>query len=315
MNNALAVAIPTYNRSEILEENLRIMLPEIERFSIPIYISDDSKDRCTELMINKIKERYPYIFYHKNEPSLGHDQNCLFTLSLPSQSYIWYLGDAMIIKNGGIEKILAIIQSKNPDFICFKEENRNIDVKSNIFSSSKQVLNELAWHLTMSGVTVYKKSILKLDDFPLSRFKNFPQLAIIFYFFVENQSRLVWLNDKLIMGNLKKKSYWAANVFAVFFDDLRLTLNNLQQKFSTDEVDNVIKSHSIQSQLFGIQNFFVLRITKSFSYAKYKLYYKQLKLYTDKNSVFLFLLSIFPSSLLSLIYNTSRFFYRLFKKK
>lgn len=313
MNKALAIVIPTYNRSEILEENLLLMLPQIEKFDIPVYISDDSSDNRTALIINKIHRKYPYIFYYKNNPSLGHDHNCLYTLSLPSQSYIWYLGDSMIIQNDGVEKILAIIKSHNPDFICCREENRSIDIKSKIFSSSKEVFKELGWHLTMSGVTIYKKSNLKLINFPLDKFRNFPQLAIIFYFFDENQSKLVWLNEKLIRGNLKKKSYWTHNVFSVFFDDLKSTLNNLPQKFNNNEVDAVIKAHSIKSQLFGIQNLLVLRISKSFNYKKLKEFSIDLKLYTDKNFVFLFLLSVFPSRLLGFIYKASRLFYRFFK--
>lgn len=308
MNKNLAIAIPTYNRAEILEENLRLMLPQIQKFAIPIYISDDSTNERTELIVKQIQREYPYIFYYKNNPALGHDHNCLYTLSLPSQSYIWYLGDSMIIQNDGVEKILTVIESQNPDFICFKEENRNIDIKNKIFSSSQEVLKELGWHLTMSGVTVYKKSNLKLMDFPVEQFRNFPQLAIIFYFFEENHSKLVWLNEKLIVGNVNKKSYWSKEVFSVFFNDLKLVLTNFPQRFSKADINAVLRDHSTKSKLFGYHSMVLMRISNVFNYQSYKLYHKKLKQYTNQNTFFLIFLSVFSKWLLA-------FFYEIVKRK
>ena len=55
MNEKLGIVIPTYERSEILKENFVLMLEEIQKYSIPIFISDDSKDLKTEEWANELR--------------------------------------------------------------------------------------------------------------------------------------------------------------------------------------------------------------------------------------------------------------------
>jgi len=104
-NKKLAIAIPTYNRASIVKENILLMLNEIKRYSIPLYISDDSNNEETKLVVVDLKKEYDYIYYYKNQPGLGHDKNCIRTLALPNEEYIWYLGDSIIIEDGGIKNV------------------------------------------------------------------------------------------------------------------------------------------------------------------------------------------------------------------
>lgn len=307
MNSILSIVIPTYNRPEILFYNLSYILEDLIEFSIPVYISDDSLDDKTLNAILELKKKHPPIFYLKNNPSLGHDKNCIRSLSLAKSDYIWYLGDSMIIKKGAIKKILSIIAGENPDFICFKEENRKINFATQSIYLSKEILSNLSWHLTMSGVTIYRKDMLQLDRFPVEKFKNFPQLALIFYNFINDQSKLVWLNEPLIFGNLKKESYWSKEVFSVFFHDFKNALTHLPQKFDENEIDKVVRDHSVKSQLFGYHSLVLMRINNVLNRTNFKLYYEDLKKYTDK-SIFLYVcLLLFPRSVLA-------FFYKIIKK-
>lgn len=156
-NSKLAIAIPTYNRAEILKENLLYMLEDIKKYNIPIYISDDSTNNDTKNMIAKVKNQYANIYYFHNGSSLGHDKNYFYTLNLPDEDYIWYLGDSIIIENGTISMILEIINKYKLDLIFINEETRNLDVKSGVMEDKNRVLLDLGWHLTLSGTTIYSK--------------------------------------------------------------------------------------------------------------------------------------------------------------
>jgi glycosyltransferase involved in cell wall biosynthesis len=158
-NNKLAIAIPTYNRAAILRENILLMLGEIRRFSIPVYISDDSTNNETEIVFQEIKKVYEYIYYYKNSPSLGHDKNCLRTIGLPSEDYVWYLGDSNIIKPFGIEKILNIINNNDFDFVSVNVSTRELDLSDKLITDGNQLLFDLGWHLTMTSATIYSKRI------------------------------------------------------------------------------------------------------------------------------------------------------------
>ena len=64
----LSVAIPTYNRTDILISNLQSILDELIEHQIAVYISDDSNNEETEIAIQELQTIHPLIFYFKNEP-------------------------------------------------------------------------------------------------------------------------------------------------------------------------------------------------------------------------------------------------------
>ena len=212
-NRKLAIAIPTYNRAAILKENIHLMLEEITRFSIPVYISDDSNNTDTEMWVKELKEKYSLIYYYKNTHSLGHDKNCIRTLGLPSEEYIWYLGDSIIICNNGISKILDIISSDDKyEFISVNIAGR-VNLPEQVFYESNILLTQLGWHLTLTGATIYsKKALESINTLDLNRCRNFPQTALILNNFHSGNWRLYWINDNLIYGNSRKRSYWTSEV-------------------------------------------------------------------------------------------------------
>ncbi|WP_312993454.1 glycosyltransferase family 2 protein [Chryseobacterium flavum] len=306
LNNILSISIPTYNRADILEDNLNLIIDECRPYNIGIYIFDDSTNNETELLISRLNKKYSYIFYTRNEPRLGHDKNCIKCLSIPNQQYIWYLGDSMIISKQSIIKILNVIKTDTPDFICFKEKNRNINTESKIYNDSKDIFTDLAWHLTMTGATIYKKGSLNIQNFEVDKFINFPQLAIIFCNFENKKTKLYWIADSLIYGNLKKKSYWNNVVFKVFFDDLKKTFSNLPQMFSEDLVDDIVKKHSVKSRLFSYHGFVRMRIDNALNYNSFVDYKKNIKKYTNLNIFLIKILVVFPRSIIRLLYRVLR---------
>jgi len=254
-NSTLAIAIPTYNRSEILFDNLKSIIKEAKDYNIPIYISDDSSNNDTQIIISKIRSEYPLIYYYKNEQSLGHDKNCIKTISLPKEKYIWYLGDSILFIEGALEKIINIINSEEYDFISVNAIGRNLTVKTNQYTDAYNIMNDIGWHLTLTGATIYKRTSLNIDNLNINRCKNFPQLVLILNNF--SDKKLFWLNDKLIVSNSKKKSYWEQKVFEVFIDDYSKTLEYI---FGNNvPINRFVYHHIHKSQLFTYFNLLKLR--------------------------------------------------------
>lgn len=296
-NNKLSIAIPTYNRAEMLEYNLLQIIDELLQYNIPVYISDDSTNEETEKCIRKMNEKYGLFHYKKNEIRMGHDLNCLHTLSLPVENYVWYMGDSMIIKKGSIEKVLSYIDSDVYDFISCNADGRFIDVGSKVFNDGVVLFETLCWHLTMTGSTIYNKNkLFDLANFDISKFKNFPQTAIIFEQFATKKSQLFWTNEKLIYSNQKKNSYWASKVFEVFIDDFKTFIFNLDAIYSSKSRNIVISKHSINSGVFNYKSFLKYRMEGVFNYKIFKHYHRDTTKYTNVNYFILFFISIFPRS-------------------
>ncbi|OEF29492.1 glycosyltransferase family 2 protein, partial [Vibrio rumoiensis] len=270
-DNNLALAIPTYNRCDILAENLLNMMPELNRFNIPVYISDDSSNNETRDMISDFKKSYPYIYYYRNTPSLGHDDNCYKTLSLPNEKYIWYLGDSMIIKPGSVEAILKLIRNNSYDFIITNSENRGLSLKTGLLTDKNKVFSDLAWHLTLTGACIYSKDIIKKHK-NIDYFKNFPQTSIILKSICQD-CKLYYLNEFGTALNVKKVSYWNDNVFDVFAKDWVKFIRCIQ-KYCDENFDatEVIKSHSKNTGIFGVSNLINYRISGVLNFRKYTKY-------------------------------------------
>jgi hypothetical protein len=99
-NTKLAIAIPTFERAETVDANIRSLIPEIKDYSIPIYISDNSPDNKTEEVGYELKKHYEFLFCYKNTIDLGHDKNSFYVVQLPETDRIWLLGDSISLEEG-----------------------------------------------------------------------------------------------------------------------------------------------------------------------------------------------------------------------
>ena len=159
MNKLLSISIPSFERAEILSSNLSYMLEEIVEHSIGIYISDDSDGEGVKIMSDEFSLKYENIFYSRNQPRLGHDKNFINSLNLPSSDYVWLLGDSMRINHGAIGDILEVIQNSKPGIISVNHQDRITSTskpyQSQHYTEAETVFDLFAWHLTLTGTTVY----------------------------------------------------------------------------------------------------------------------------------------------------------------
>lgn len=305
VNKNLAIAIPTYNRATILKENIELMLEEIIQFSVPIYISDDSNNSETEILASELKKKYSNIFYSRNIPALGHDKNCVKTLRIPEEEYVWYLGDSIIIKKNALSRILEIINNSNCayDFISVNIDSR-VNIAERSFSDCNDLLIQLGWHITLSGATIYSKEALKyLDMLDLAKCRNFPQTAIILEQFAEGNKKLYWINDDLIYGNIRKKSYWMPKIFEVFLYDWDIFINNLPEKYEYENKKLTIKLHSEKTGLFTLKGFISYRAGGYYNWKVLRKYKKLIINNTKLNYCLLTIIAVFPKSILRVIRN------------
>ena len=310
MNNSLSISIPTFNRTDILEENLLLMIADVKEYSIPIYISDDSSNDNTKAMIDEMKCKYKHIYYNKNSPSLGHDKNCFHTLSLPSTDYVWYLGDALIIKPGAIKKIINIINEYQPDLLAVNECGRSLDVASTVYSNAKNVLTDLGWHLTMTGVTIYSRAVISsMNEVSIENFKNFPQFAIIFNY-LSKQCSFYWLNEKLISTNIKKESYWPQKGFEIFLYDWKNTVYNLPEYYDGHIKDRVIVEHSFKTNVFGLKSMIRFRRNGVLTMQSLKRYRQDLSTHSNLHYSTLLIIAMIPVIVINVMLKLRNIFTR-----
>jgi glycosyltransferase involved in cell wall biosynthesis len=117
MNPLLSICIPTYNRRLQLKECLDRLIPQAQKYFIPIYISDNASRDGTEELIAGYQQKYSLLFYTKHDVNSGLDINMLRVISMANSLYAWWLGDDDIIENDGIKHLLEILDEKKFSFV------------------------------------------------------------------------------------------------------------------------------------------------------------------------------------------------------
>lgn len=302
INKLLGIAISTYNRPQIIRQSILQMLDEIKKYSIPIYISDDSTDFQTKEMIDELKlMHYENIYYTKNETNLGHDLNCIKALTQPETEYIWYLGDSRTIIPGGIAKIIDIIKNNNSNFIVVNSTNRNFSLTSGTYDLDFFFLN-ISWHATLSGSTIYKKAAINFSKSSDYLNSNFMQLGLFISSMIEDSSKnMFYFDEKLVdQVNLSKKSYWISNSIRVFAHDWVNFISSFDY-FDAKKREYAIKTHSKYTGILKTKDLLSLRLKKLYNYTLYKKYKKELLIASDLSNILLYLYSIFPIFILKII--------------
>lgn len=261
-NKRLAIAIPTFNRSVTLIENLRAMLAQLQEYQIGVHISDDSTNDDTEHLVRDLLLEYPHIYFRRNAPSLGHDANFRATVTMPDTDFVWYLGDSRRVLPNGIGAVLRMLDSA-PDFCFVNHHVEDFSDREIAPEDMHQFLLDRTWYLTLTGATIYGRRPLgllaELEDLDFRR--NFPQLELILTFAERAAARAVWCGTPYVSTapGMGASSYWLKRAFSVFMRDWTQLIRAHPGLFSPEEMVHVIRTHSVHSGLFGLRGLIFLR--------------------------------------------------------
>jgi hypothetical protein len=236
------------------------MLPDLRSNRIPVYISDDSTEPETEAVIRRMAAVDELIHYKKNSPALGHDANFFKTVGMPDADYVWYLGDSVFIRPGVLKEILPLLES-DVDFCFVNSTAVGHSVEYVSPPDMRRFLLARTWYLTLSGATIYGRGPREMivSEERKRGWKNFPQLGLILEYCSTQRAHSYWFGLSGIGVNANKRSYWAKSAFEVFVRDWSTLIRSFPQLFSSDEASAVIRSHAVNTGLFGFKHLLSLR--------------------------------------------------------
>ncbi len=111
----LSICIPTYNRSNSLDDCLNSILisqKNTENFDLEVCISDNSDNNLSLKVVEKYKNNLK-IKYKKNEKNLGFGLNAIQSLNLANGKYSWMIGDDDIILPNSLLDLKKIFELNN----------------------------------------------------------------------------------------------------------------------------------------------------------------------------------------------------------
>ena len=163
----LTIAIPTYNRRELLLKNVMIILKNSKKYRIliidnatPNFGYEDFKRELGPLYLENI-DRIDFI---KNRVNIGMNANVLKCIEHCKTDYIWIVGDDDFLLNN-FELITDPLLYKGYAWILFhqKDKFQPTRAKSKIVLSLESFLDELKSinELVFCSVNIYNTSYLK----------------------------------------------------------------------------------------------------------------------------------------------------------
>jgi len=249
MNELLSLAIPTHNRFEILRENLLELAPELIETGVGVHLSDSGTDGITEARLGELQRIVPGLHYRRR-PGLLYDANCLSALGMPATEYVWYLGDSLRILPGGVRRMLAALRETPCDFAVVTLAKRGpVDLAPGLHRDHLQVLERLAWHMTLAGSTVYARAHLVDAEARYARFLgcNFSHLGIVLDRLPGCQRGLLWLGETWLAGNQRRRSAWVARSVEIFARDWAAFVLSLPDDYPLASKHVAIRAHSLHT--------------------------------------------------------------------
>ena len=304
----LTIAIPTYNRSFFLDNNLKQLLKEYDD-NFEIIIQDNaSNDKTYEIVEKYIKLGLP-INYERNLTNLGWTKNFEICFKKAKTKYMILLGDDDIIVNGGVDIILNNINEYNPDLIfmnAFSIKNYNKEYYASKNDSQQFDLDEFLCETILqfrliSSYVINTEYVKKVKEFS----GNFAHLHVVFET-LSNAKKFIKINNKLIGSFINNSDFdhkvnfsdiYVKEFFLLFNKYLSTTLSST----SIVEIENIMLKKYLPKLIlksrFGFiknddlvsQNFDLI-FGKNDYYKKYRSYFTVNNIY---NSIILFVILIF----------------------
>ncbi|MBD2496489.1 glycosyltransferase family 2 protein [Nostoc sp. FACHB-280] len=110
MNKLLTIAIPTYNRAELLDKQLSWLTKAIQGFEseCEILVSDNCSTDHTQAVIQKWQAKLSNITFrsNRNPENLGVMRNIMYCLSSATTKYVWTIGDDDPIQDRAIPYVI-----------------------------------------------------------------------------------------------------------------------------------------------------------------------------------------------------------------
>lgn len=210
----LTIAIPTYNRADILDNTLSSIIadPSFDD-RVEILVSDNCSTDHTPEVVSK----YPQVKYFRNEENV-RDKNFPIAVSRGTCKYVHLHNDTVTFNEGKLAKILSVLEQEADTGrnVLFINNNDFIQNKQVVISNKNELVKTISFHITwIANFGVWGKDFQAMTD--VDKFSD-TQLQQIEWLFsivsLENRKTLVVADNFYTTYPLQKKGSY--NIFDVF---------------------------------------------------------------------------------------------------
>lgn len=172
----LTIAIPTYNRSRYLAENLAQLRSEVSSVvpgSVEILVSDNCSPDGTPSVVYDAIASGLSIRYVRNETNVGWALNFVQCFDLATGKYVLLLGDDDLLVDGALALLMRQLTGSEYGLVCLRPYGFDLDFRREHpggtgrirrFSDANRFLLAISRWFTLTSACVINKSLVSAVD-------------------------------------------------------------------------------------------------------------------------------------------------------
>ncbi|MEE3392723.1 MAG: glycosyltransferase [Lachnospiraceae bacterium] len=168
MKPIMSICIPTYNRAEILDKNIKRIIDQDEFKSgkVELVISDNCSEDDTQKICMKYAEKYENFIYHRNEKNI-RDENFPNVLKYGNGTYRKLSNDTIRYEDGALKYFVDVLEKpevkKNHPVVFYRGDKKNCS--DEILESPDDFMNCLSFNITwIGGLGIWEEDTEYLDE-------------------------------------------------------------------------------------------------------------------------------------------------------
>ncbi len=204
----LTIAIPTFNRNEILKRNIQFLLPQITE-QCNVLIIDNCSDVPIKETLTELLDTYPslHIKVERNKVNIGGNANILRCIEYCETEWLWILGDDDIPKPNAVETIFYDLQSnKNITHINYYcEDKLHPQRKNSVYSDGLddylQKMDSFAASIFISSNIYYMPHIIENIGYAMYfQYSCAPQFVVL-AMSLGNEKRCMYSSKQIVKND------------------------------------------------------------------------------------------------------------------
>jgi len=322
----LAVFVPTYGRSLIIEDLLEGSLDLYAKYGIDLYIYDSSEDDDTERIVSIYKEKNDNLYYVRL-PSDTHSNIKAYMIYQKygweqDYDYVWLCSDSLRAYEMVIQKLTDIIAVCDYDMLVMHPKLTD-GKEEQVYTDINHFFIDNAWKLTRYGACILNtRTMLNGVDWKYLEDKymvpdkvNFSHLCFYFEQIITlGNFRAISIFVELHGSDMKKHSDWRDSTFLVWLVYYVSAVNALPDIYVNKIT--AIKKHGLYSLVFSEKNLLELRKDGILNKDVYKKYKIEWTTYSGRPFLMFFLYAMLPIKILSVyeflvVHNTIKHYFAL----
>lgn len=297
-NRTLSVCIPTFNRSEILDSNLKYYLPLLKQNEVSLLVSDNCSTDNTIDILKEHSQNNELLKYYKQDKNI-EDRNFPYVLRKNTADFAWLLSDKHRINKDGISRIKELINQDDYDLIVTNHTMRVKNIPTKVYTDCEQMLKDIGWHMTDICTLIFSKSLIATTPFERFSNTNFMHVGGIFEALATKDSfKVLWLNENLFERLAFKNipGGWNSKVYRVWVESWSNAILSLPPShYSIQSKIECLQKHNRNTKIFKLRRMFKYKRLNFYRQNTYKRLKSILPLATGKPKWLHLLILLYPT--------------------